>query len=62
MLLSAVLITLGAPFWFNTLKGLLSLRSSLQSKETAQQAQRTGPKRKPMPPPPAGGSAEPAVG
>lgn len=29
MLLSALLLSLGAPFWFNTLKGLASLRSSV---------------------------------
>lgn len=29
MLLSALLLSLGAPFWFNTLKGLASLRSTV---------------------------------
>jgi hypothetical protein len=29
MLFSALLLSLGAPFWFNTLKSLASLRSSV---------------------------------
>ncbi len=40
MLLSILLISLGAPFWYNALKDLLKLRSSLSQKDDAQRAQR----------------------
>ena len=40
MLLTAVMVGLGAPFWFNTLKTLLNLRSSLAAKEDMQREQR----------------------
>jgi hypothetical protein len=40
MILSVLLISLGAPFWFNALKDLLKLRSSLAGKDDAQRAQR----------------------
>ncbi len=63
MLLSAILIGLGAPFWFNTLKNLLSLRSSLVAKGQAQRAQRAEQQGRVTPPGPARGeSGEPAVG
>jgi hypothetical protein len=40
MLLSVLLLSLGAPFWYNTLKDLLKLRSSLAQKDDVQRAQR----------------------
>jgi hypothetical protein len=40
ILLSAILIGLGAPFWFSALRSLLNLRSTVAEKEDAQQAQR----------------------
>jgi hypothetical protein len=40
MVLSILLISLGAPFWYNALKDLLKLRSSLSQKDDAQRAQR----------------------
>lgn len=40
MLLSILLISLGAPFWYNALKDLLKLRSSLAQNDDAQRAQR----------------------
>ncbi len=41
VLISTVLIALGAPFWFNSLKQLLSLRSSLAAKDDDQRRDRT---------------------
>lgn len=40
MVLSILLISLGAPFWYNALKDLLKLRSSLSQKDDAQRSQR----------------------
>jgi hypothetical protein len=40
MILAVLLISLGAPFWYNMLKDLLKLRSSLSQKDDAQRAQR----------------------
>ncbi|MGH9495666.1 MAG: hypothetical protein ACRD3B_11760 [Candidatus Sulfotelmatobacter sp.] len=40
MLLSVLLLSLGAPFWYNALKDLLKLRSTLASKDDAQRARR----------------------
>jgi hypothetical protein len=40
MVLSILLISLGAPFWYNALKDLLKLRSSLSQKDDAQRATR----------------------
>lgn len=40
MLLSILLISLGAPFWYNALKDLLKLRSSLSQKDDEQRAKR----------------------
>lgn len=40
MILSVLLISLGAPFWYNALKDLLKLRSGLAQKDDAQRAQR----------------------
>jgi len=40
MLTSILLISLGAPFWYNALKDLLKLRSSLAQNDDAQRAQR----------------------
>jgi hypothetical protein len=40
MVLSILLISLGAPFWYNALKDLLKLRSSLAQNDDAQRAQR----------------------
>jgi flagellar basal body-associated protein FliL len=42
MLLSVLLISLGAPFWYNALKSLLKLRSSLTEKDDEQRSQRQG--------------------
>ena len=40
MILAALLISLGAPFWYNILKDLLGLRSALTQKDDEQRAQR----------------------
>jgi len=40
MALSILLVSLGAPFWYNVLKDLLKLRSGLSQKDDAQRAQR----------------------
>ena len=40
MLISMMLVSLGAPFWYNILKQLLELRSGLADKDDAQRAQR----------------------
>jgi hypothetical protein len=40
MLLSILLLSLGAPFWYNALKDLLKLRSSLAQKDDTQRAER----------------------
>lgn len=40
MILAVLLVSLGAPFWYNALKDLLKLRSSLAGKDDAQRAQR----------------------
>jgi len=53
MILSVLLISLGAPFWYNALKDLLKLRSSLAGKDDAQRAQRQAA-------PASGGTAAPA--
>lgn len=50
ILLSAVLIGLGAPFWFNTLKRLLNLRSSAAAKDDTQRAERAAATPEPTPP------------
>ncbi len=39
--LTAILLSFGAPFWYNALKNLLRLRSTLAQKETDQAEQRT---------------------
>lgn len=40
LLLSVLLLNLGAPFWYNALKNLLSLRSTLAVKDDEQRIQR----------------------
>jgi hypothetical protein len=40
MLIAIFLISLGAPFWYNILKDLIGMRSSLSQKDDAQRAQR----------------------
>jgi hypothetical protein len=40
MVLAVLLMSLGAPFWYNALKNLLKLRSTLSEKDDAQRAQR----------------------
>jgi len=40
MVLAVLLLSLGAPFWYNALKDLLKLRSSLSQKDDAQRAAR----------------------
>lgn len=40
MLLSALLVSLGAPFWYSVLKDLLQLRSSIAQKDSTQRDQR----------------------
>jgi hypothetical protein len=42
MILSVLLISLGAPFWYNALKDLLKLRSSLAQQDDTQRAKRQG--------------------
>jgi hypothetical protein len=42
MLLSVLLISLGAPFWYNALKDLLKLRSGLAQKDDVQRETRQG--------------------
>ena len=43
MLLSVLLISLGAPFWYNALKDLIKLRSNLAQQDDQQRAQRQSP-------------------
>lgn len=43
MVISILLISLGAPFWYNVLKNLLGLRSALTQKDDLQRAQRQLP-------------------
>lgn len=43
VLLSAILLSFGAPFWYNTLKNLLQLRSVLTQKDDQQRAERQNP-------------------
>ena len=43
VLLSAILLSFGAPFWFNALKNLLQLRSILAQKDDDQRARRQSP-------------------
>jgi hypothetical protein len=43
VLLSAVLLSFGAPFWYNALKNLLQLRSILAQKDDQQRSQRQNP-------------------
>jgi hypothetical protein len=40
MLISILMISLGAPFWYNILKDLIGLRSSLAQKDDLQRTQR----------------------
>ena len=40
ILLTALLVSLGAPFWYNTLKDLLRLRSALAQKDEQQRTER----------------------
>ena len=40
VILTALLLSLGAPFWYNALKNLLQLKSALTQKDDAQRAQR----------------------
>ena len=40
VILSALLLSLGAPFWYNTLKTLLGLREKIAAKDDAQRATR----------------------
>ncbi len=64
VLLSWVLLTLGAPFWFDALKNLLKLRSLLAKKDDAEREQRDTAQ-PPIPrnaPPGATGSATDTVG
>jgi hypothetical protein len=42
MLLSVLLLSLGAPFWYNALKDLVKLRSSIAQKDDVQRAERQG--------------------
>lgn len=44
MIIAALLISLGAPFWYNILKDLLGLRSTLAQNDDAQRAQRQAAK------------------
>ena len=44
MLLSVLLLSLGAPFWYNALKGLLRLRSTIAGKDDAEREQRQSTK------------------
>jgi len=40
VLISVFLLSLGAPFWYNALKNLLALRSTIAAKDDAQRSQR----------------------
>ena len=42
MFMSMLLLNLGAPFWFNSLKNLLQLRSLIAQKDDAQRSERQG--------------------
>ena len=43
VLLSAILLSFGAPFWYDALKNLLQLRSILAQKDDEQRAKRQNP-------------------
>ncbi len=58
MLISIFLISLGAPFWYNILKDLIGMRSSLSQKDDAQRAQRQSA----QPPPTDPGTSSDAAG
>jgi len=51
LLLSILLISLGAPFWYNVLKDLIGLRSSLAKKDDAQRVIRQTNQDVVIPPP-----------
>jgi hypothetical protein len=51
VLLSAVLLSLGTPFWFNLLKRVLSLRSGLAQKDDKERQERESQQAPPAPPP-----------
>jgi hypothetical protein len=55
MLISILLISLGAPFWYNVLKDLIGLRSSLAQKDDLQRTQRQSTQ------PPSDGSTPPST-
>jgi hypothetical protein len=40
MLIAVLLLSLGAPFWYNALKDLLKLRSAIAGKDDAQRKER----------------------
>jgi hypothetical protein len=42
VILSAMLLSLGAPFWFNTLKNVVRLRSVIAGKDDEQRQSRQG--------------------
>jgi hypothetical protein len=62
IILSAILIGLGAPFWFNSLKTLLSLRANLVAEDQAEREQRAKQQGKLIPPASPPGSGEAVVG
>jgi hypothetical protein len=51
LFLSILLISLGAPFWYNVLKDLIGLRSSLAKKDDAQRVVRQTNQDPVIPPP-----------
>lgn len=57
LLLSAMLLSLGAPFWYGALKNLVRLRPLLASKEEVQRQERGSWQPPPPPPPPRAAAA-----
>jgi hypothetical protein len=52
VVLSALLLSLGAPFWYNALKNLVRLRSIVAGKDDEQRQARQGPQAPPAAPAP----------
>src|SRR5262249_35922819 len=51
VLITSLLLSLGAPFWYNALSQLIQLRSTIAAKDDQQREARHSPERIPVPPP-----------
>ncbi|HEY0464165.1 MAG TPA: hypothetical protein VGC79_08155 [Polyangiaceae bacterium] len=49
LILSCVLLSMGAPFWYNALAGLLKLRNTLQTKNESADAEKSAQPAAPSP-------------